>query len=242
MLMKGKKIEKMVVVPVSATQRWREYAKYTAGALVLVVGAYFYGVSAAQGNQAQAADERDQLKVQVKVLSEDLSLIRSNVASYKVSSELGELAEETLRKDYKVMRTQISELEETVAFYKSIINPMKNDKGLRIEKLDIEPTKDKNQFKYALVLIQHADNSSFISGSVEVNIIGSKGDKKEILSLADVSSKNSTGKRKFYFQYYKKLSDRVTLPEGFTPEKVEIIARSLGRKAMRIERTFNWSV
>ena len=32
------------------------------------------------------------------------------------------------------------------------------------------------------------------------------------------------------------------VPDGFTPEQVEVIAQSKGRKAVRLEKRFDWKV
>ena len=47
---------------------------------------------------------------------------------------------------------------------------------------------------------------------------------------------------KFKFRYFQDLMGEWVLPSGFLPEQVEIIAKSNGKKAMRLERMFSWEL
>ena len=47
---------------------------------------------------------------------------------------------------------------------------------------------------------------------------------------------------KFRFRYFQDLSGVITLPPGFAPQTVEVVARRRGAKTADLSRTFAWMV
>jgi len=119
--------------------------------------------------------------------------------------------------------------------------PSGNDKGLKIEKLDLWPGTGERSFRYKMVMTQVADNSSYIQGLVAVNLIGYRGETKEILALRDVDGAEDLG-LKFRFRFFQNIEGNLSLPEGFKATQVQVVAQASGKKATKIERTFDWKV
>ena len=46
---------------------------------------------------------------------------------------------------------------------------------------------------------------------------------------------------KFRYRYFQDFKGEVVLPEGFTPDQIQVVAQSVGSSAARIEKTYNWS-
>ena len=197
---------------------------------------YTYGLR----DQTNAVEQRDKLLLEQSGLSQKIMQLEEQVAIYKHGSELEKQATERVRQENVQLQNRVSELEEAVAFYKGIMAPKKNDKGLRIEKATIEPTKDQYRYRYKILLTQVADNSSFIGGRVKINIHGTESGEKKVLSVATLSDDMESDGARFKFRYFQDIAGEVLLPGTFVPEIIEVIAQSTGRKAMRLEKKFDW--
>jgi len=233
---------RMMLVPVGKSSRWRSFI-LVLFTMVIVAGGclgagFFYGSQ----SQMQVSTEVEQLKSTNAQLQQQLDELQSQTAINKHGIELERQASERVRQENVQLQNKVSELQEAVNFYKSIMVPGKNDKGLRIEKIELSSTFNKRRFKYKVVMTQVADNSSFIQGKVSMNLLGVRQGKKESLSFKGISGEFESSSVPFKFRYFQDVAGEVVLPDGFVPEQIEVIAQSKGRKATRLEKRFDWKV
>ena len=132
-------------------------------------------------------------------------------------------------------------IEEEIRFYKGVMLPNVEEKGLRIERLDINLTKDPSRLRYRLVLTQVVEKHEFIQGTVEISLLGMQGDILKSVNLDKVAGLNSNVIR-FRFRYFQNIDGEITLPSDFKPTEVVVVARSSGRNTRRLERKFEWLV
>jgi hypothetical protein len=74
-----------------------------------------------------------------------------------------------------------------------------------------------------------------------VSVVGTQGDTRRVLPLRDLSENVKDLGVRFRFRFFQNVSGEMVLPKGFKPEKIEIILQSTGRKAMRVEKNYEWS-
>ena len=141
----------------------------------------------------------------------------------------------------KELKVQVATLEEEVSFYKGIMAPSGQDKGLRISKIDIQPLDQANTFRYSIMMTQVADNTSYIKGLAAVNFVGLENGKRKMLPLRDLDAKVDELGVKFSFRYFQEVVGEVVLPANFKVEQVQVVLQSSGRKAQRVEETIEWS-
>ena len=56
------------------------------------------------------------------------------------------------------------------------------------------------------------------------------------------SSDPRTGSIRFRFRYFQNIDGELTLPDGFEPEEIIVVAQSSGRNAQKLERRFAYSL
>jgi len=211
--------------------------------LFLVAGGFFIaGYYQGIREKIHVLDERAELRLETEQLKQDVSQLQEQAAIHKHGSELERQASERVRKENISLQNRVSELEEAVSFYKGIMAPRKNDKGLRIERLELSSTVNKRRFKYKVVMTQVADNSSYISGSVSLNLVGVRQGVKESIPFEQLSQEQSSSGIPFKFRYFQNVDGEIVVPDEFVPEQIEVIAQSKGRKATRLEKRFDWNV
>ena len=182
-----------------------------------------------------------QLQNQLDNANERVLGLDQQVTGLKRSRAIDEAAKLNIQTTIQELEGKIVQLNEDLAFYKNIMAPGANHRGLKIQKLELQPGREARVFKYKLVLTQVADNSNYISGVVAVNLIGTRNNVSELLSLRDVGGTKDLG-LKFRFRYFQDIQGELTLPSDFQVSQVQVVAQARGKKTAKIERTFEWVV
>lgn len=215
--------------------------------LLMVIIVIVIGVGGYYGGLVDSVDEIQSLSLQRDILQESLadaehtiSSMSQRVSILEKGGEVDRKATEGIRQTVIELKSQIATLEEEVSFYKGIMAPGGNDKGLRISKIDVIPEENSNRFRYSIMLTQVSDNSSYISGLAAVNIVGIRNGERIILPLRDLDSDVTELGVKFRFRYFQEIAGTLTLPSQFVPEQVQVVSQSTGSKAQRVEQTINW--
>ncbi len=188
----------------------------------------------------QLTQERDSLRSELQTAERSIASFTQRVNVLEKGGEVDRKATEGIRQTVKELKAQISTLEEEVAFYKGIMAPSSNDRGLRVSKIDIAALENAGSFRYSIMLTQVADNSSYISGLAAVNFVGLRNGERVILPLRDLDSSVTDLGVKFRFRYFQEISGELQLPEQFVPEQVQVVLQSTGGKAQRVEQTIDW--
>ena len=232
----------LILVPQRQGSRWKRTLLAILVLLLVAGGCFIGGYYQGIREKLHVLDERSDLRTETEDLKKQLAQAQEQSAIHKHGSELERQASERVRKENITLQNRVSELEEAVTFYKSIMAPRKNDKGLRIERLELSSTVNKRRFKYKVVMTQVADNSSYISGNVTMNLVGVRNGAKESISFETLSKEMENSGIPFKFRYFQNVDGEIVVPGDFVPEQIEVIAQSKGRKATRLEKRFDWNV
>lgn len=211
--------------------------------ITVAVVAAAIGFAAGQYDIKQRHDkvvtQLDTLSTRFAALRESETGLRQQVANLESGRAIDDRAKQEIQSTIQGLRGQVAQLRKDVSFYKNIMAPNTNLRGLQLQKVDISSTAQERRFAYKIVLTQVADNKSYVSGVVAVNLIGYTGEEKEILPLRDISDLEELG-IKFRFKYFQDITGELILPEGFQPESLQVVAQSSGKKASRLEQSLAW--
>ncbi len=183
-----------------------------------------------------------ELEQKNRELEQALLELKGRVALSQYGGELEQQTVEHVRKENLLLQKRVSELEEAVAFYKNVLAPEKNTKGLQIDSISLETTADPRRVRYKLVLTQVANNRSYVSGDLNVTLLGVQNGEKKAIALDAISSEMKKGGTKFKFRYFQDFIGELTLPEHFVPEKIQVVAKAKGRKTIHLEKLFDWKL
>ena len=231
--------EKLVVVPHRPGQRAKQSLFFIVSSVAIAVVGFIAGESRLMVQYDDVTEERDVLLQELQQLSENDVRYRQEIANLERGRAIDNQANQSVKSTIKGLEQEVSQLKADISFYKNILAPADNTKGLQVQKLEILSTSDSNRYAYKVVLTQVANNKRYVEGVVAVNFIGSKGGQKEILPLRDISDVKELG-IKFKFRYFQDIAGELILPDDFTPEKVQIVAQARGKKNTRVEQTFDW--
>jgi cell division protein FtsB len=241
-VVRGSKQPRMIVVP------YRPWLKVAVSLAVLVVlfalaaVSFWYGQYQGQTVRVEAVTERDRLKAKLAAQTKEVNQLRQQVANLSLGAEVDRQASEGVRHEVLRLKSEIAVLKQDISFYRGLMLPAGNDRGLTIGSLNVISTGVSRQYEYKLVVQQLAARHSVLNGTLQFNIVGRQGEQLVTLPLKDVSDNVTTENIKLRFKYFQTLEGRINLPESFEPEKIELIAKSSGNTPKVVEKTFGWLV
>jgi len=239
---KGSKHYDMVVV--------KRRPRHVIGGLVLLVVAlvasliwssYQLGVDEGLSTRVWIVQERDDLAQKLKQSVSLTETYRQEVAALKLADEIDLQADVGVQQTILELQTQLARVQEEVQFYKGVMLPKVEHKGLRIERLKVENSGEPNRFKYNLLLTQVVNKYDYVQGDVEINLVGDEDNLGSNLPLGDISTQDQDSIR-FRFRYFQNIDGELMLPDGFTPKEVMVVAQATGGSSQRLERRFTWQV
>ncbi len=181
---------------------------------------------------------------QLRVDLEESERTRRQLEHQLADASLGEVmdteAYETLRQTIKELHDRLADTEEEVRFYRQLMAPSEDDRGLRIERLVLAPGIAGREVEFRLMLTQVVDSHDWINGKVTIDLVGRVRGEQQVLSLTELASVDDYPLT-FRFKYFQNLAGSMRVPDGFTPERVVVTAEK-GSAGTQLERTFTWSL
>lgn len=213
----------IVLLTVAAAWGLFEFGRYRSG----------YDVMAAQ-------EQRSSYEEQLDVLAMETSQLREQKAILERSARIEQEAYKQLETTVTGLQDEILELKGELAFYRGIVSPSDDAKGLDVQSFELNNRGVERTFHYKLVLTQILNNSTVASGSVAFAVEGlEKGETKEYL-LSQLSDQE--GELRFRFKYFQILEGVLSLPDGFSPRKVNITVKPRTKSHNRLMQSYDWVV
>ncbi len=238
---KGSKQHRMVVVPYRPLYKAGVFLVFLAAMVTFSFVTYEYGMRQGLALKVAVVRERDQISVQLAEATRLIGEMRQEIADLKFGGEIDSRANEEVRQTVESLQDQIAQFQEEIKFYKGVMLPNAQEKGLRIERLDMVGTNVPNRYKYKLLLTQVVDKHEFVQGGVEIALLGRDGNTEAALSLSELNEAQ-TDAIGFRFRYFQNIDGELLVPSGFEPREVMIVARSSGKNGQRLEKKFNWQL
>ncbi|MHA7881457.1 MAG: DUF6776 family protein [Saccharospirillum sp.] len=238
---KVKPVRRMTVVPY---RPWRRAMVQVTGTVIFVAaiaGAYRYGLEQGLGSHDVLVAERDALRDDLAQSQQLQDALRLRVTLLERGSEVDRQANEDVRQVNRELASRIARLEEEVALYQGIMSPALEGEGLRVQELRLTPTSAERRYRYQLMLTQVGDNSDDLQGFVGVNLVGTQDGERVAIALKDISEEIDEVDIQFRYRYFQDFRGDLVLPEGFTPDQIQVVAQAVGNRSARVEMTYNWS-
>ncbi len=186
----------------------------------------------------------DQQKVRLEQLYQQETSQVERIHTLEVELAVEQLANQSAQATLKKMSLEHYQVKKELAFYEKVMAPEKEAEGLVIDSLKITASQSPNYYHFRVVLVQQQLKRRYAKGYIDLVIAGSLANKPSQLKLADISV-TSKKERSFSFKYFQIIEGSFTLPENFTPEKVElsaILTKNKWQKYQKLNKTQSWSI
>jgi len=209
---------------------------------LMLASAFLAGRHIATTERTEALNERDQLEEKWVNREEDLTLLQQQLANLKLGTEIDKAATEQVRHELNSLRNSIAGLEEEIAFYRSLMDPDAEKKGLDVRSFAVFHRQLDGPFEFKLIIQQLGPNHPLIKGHVSLDIVGQLNGEAKVWSVSKLSEQYNADRIKLRFRYFQNISGELTLPDGFVPQQVRIVATAQTNKQQPVEKSFDWII
>lgn len=210
--------------------------------IAIAQGAFWVGHKKGMAGQGKLANDMDALRQELAGARAEATDLRQRLANVTLGSEVDRKANEAIRQEVIELKANVAELQEENGFYRNLMAPQGNQRGLSFGVVEIIDTNKPRSYKYKVVMQQLATNHELLVGTLSFNIVGRQDGAVMVLPLREISADVDSTNIKLRFKYFQTVEGEMVLPEGFEPERIELQARSSGKDSVTIEKRFGWLV
>jgi len=146
-----------------------------------------------------------------------------------------------LQNEIKLLQDQVFNLRRELTFYKGIITASSYSRGLNIQGLHIETTRNQTFFKYKLVLTNIGNSDSITEVTIDMSVEGN--DKSGFRTLSSVDMiPGAELKRKIKVRNFERIEGNFNFPNGFEPLRVLVDLQQHDKEKLRLHRVFEWHI
>lgn len=241
-LVKGSKPQRMKVVPHRPMRQALTLLLALLVVMVGVAGSYYLGQWQGGDGQINAIVERNQLREERAEHLAELERLRQQVVNLELAAEVDKQANEAVRSEVMDLKQQIAALEADIALYRGLMAPGEDERGISIGDITINATSVPGRYRYKIVVQQVASDHQVINGSAQVVVVGRRDGGLLRVPLYQLSEEQETQDIRLRFRYFQNIEGELVVPEGFTPERLEVVASSSGAGAKRAEKGIDWQI
>jgi len=174
--------------------------------------------------------------------TELLRELRNENEAQRVQHDLDVATLEMIRKEIASQKEQISQLEEGLLFYKSLMAPEAIAQGLSLRKIELVATEASDRFIFRLVAQQESRKHPLLKGSLSVELFGLLDGEEALYPLAEISDDIDGDTVSLRFRYFQAVEGELVIPEGFEPQGFRVIAKLSAPKKAEVREQFPWEV
>ncbi|NVJ59725.1 MAG: hypothetical protein HWE27_05000 [Gammaproteobacteria bacterium] len=217
------------------------YVGWTLVFLVLLVITFYLGRFDSAEERELLEEERNILVKQVEENEQRIAELEQQTIVLQSSAQVDATASEQIMETISNLQQTIESLETELSFYRGIMAPELDVKGLQIADWVVKKGISPKSYSFQLALTQVKTHQVFLKGDVTIVVKGKQNNKTVENNITDLSNLSSND-LKFTFKYFQNIKGEITLPEGFEPKSVEITAVTSGRNGQTVTKQFNWPI
>lgn len=198
------------------------------------IGNYFHG------HQSQALSyHKKRLELLYNQQADQIKRINTLEAELEVEKMAGKRSLALL----KEVENEHYQLKKELAFYEKIMAPEKQADGVVLDDFVVSKTETENRYNFRVFLVHQLLQKKYAKGYIDIKVSGNLKSKTTVLNLADISELTQKN-LSFSFKFFQVVEGIFTLPEDFSPEKINIIItlpKGRWQKYHRLEESFQWN-
>lgn len=182
--------------------------------------------------------------VQLEKLHQKIISSQSQINTLQVELEIERMANAKAQQALRSVEDDHFSLKKELAFYEKIMAPEKTANGVIIDEVEITPSASANHYRIRVVLVQQQKSKRYAKGHVQVKFDGSLQNRPASINITNVSELDKKS-LSFSFQYFQVIEGEFSLPDNFTPEKIDvsaIIPSSKLQKHNQLQESYPWPI
>lgn len=179
-----------------------------------------------------AAQQRSELTERIAKLEKANAALNTRVAELDTLG-IGRVQERAeLARSIGDLQAQVARQTQEIEFYRSVLaeGGASHGAGLELRQVRITPGSVAGHFQVHLTLLERTRPEADAKGSLELSVQGTSAGKPATLDHAALTD-GKTQAQTFSFRYFTTVDQEITIPQGFTPERLTVQAQSRARSA-----------
>lgn len=198
-------------------------------------GAWMAASSTAAPRLPVVSAELDETRSRLATVQGELDELRQRETTLSRSDQISRAANKEVQDGLAQRDEQIAQLRADLAFYERMVGPGAKPQPLNVHSVAFDPEAP-GSWKYEVVLTQSLNRGGITQGQLQLRIEGMRGGRPATLAWSDLSPGRPP--QAFSFRYFQRLKGSVSLPPGFTPQRVRVDVRGGG---VALDQSFGWN-
>ncbi len=214
-------------------------------AVLVVLGTFIAGVVlgvAGVNLQLSIAQEKRDLQERIVFMSGQVEELQQWQSNNQTRRDIDATALELVRRELAAQQETIAELERGIKFYKSLMAPGELQEGLSVHGIDIFPENEPGHYQFRILVQQSTRKHQLLTGSLNVWVVGELDGEIARFDLSSLSEDVPNANIRLRFKYFQAIDGALTLPQGFTPQVVQMSAKSTKPRRSEISAEIPWAV
>jgi hypothetical protein len=211
--------------------------------VAVLVGGYLVfelGRLQAGYNIVDVLAEKQDLYDEIADLEDTILDQKQAIAILETDRQIDKEAYQVVEANLTGLQRKIQEQSEAIAFYRGIVSPQDGGRGLRVQDLKLTAGKDERHYNLRLVLVQVMQHDRSVKGEVDFSVDGVLNGAVTTYELEQLLPEDANSSWPFAFRYFQNFDRELVLPEGFQPEKINIVVKSNTKSIASLEQSFDW--
>jgi len=165
----------------------------------------------------------------VAAASPEIEDLRQQIANLERAAQVAGIAAKELKRNLGERDEEISGLRTDLAFYSRLVGANGQRDGLKIQGARTEPVKGSpNAWDVVVTLTQNARRGEVLKGNLTLAVEGIQGTRVATLEGPALGQTTPGKGLPFSFKYFQQVQGSFTLPAGFKPTRLRIVASGDG--------------
>ena len=171
-----------------------------------------------------------------------VSKLEDDLAVQQTRHDIDRATLELLRKEMTSERALTADLEEGLRFYKSLMAPGEIAQGLSLRNIELVRRDGQRRYAFRIVAQQEARKHSTLKGELTARVFGLLQGEERSYALAELSDDLDEERLTLRFRYFQAIEGELTLPLGFEPRGVSVVATAFSPRKVEVSEQFDWLV
>ena len=219
------------------------WALRSAVLLAIAAGGYLaFELGRIQGGYSlvEATAETREYRATIEELQREVVSLREQIALEETHREVERQAYGDVEANLVSLQQKIQEQRDAIEFYRGIMSPEDGGRGLRVQGVKLSRGADEREYVVRLVLVQLLKHDRAVKGDVDLVLEGAQDGELRTYSLEELVPADQDSAWPFQFRYFQTFDRSLILPDGFTPERLNVQIRSRTKSVDSVEQTFAW--
>jgi septal ring factor EnvC (AmiA/AmiB activator) len=181
-----------------------------------------------------------EFRERISELQAEIEELKQEIALEKTHRGIEREAYQVVEENLAALEAKIQEQSDAIAFYRGIVSPQDGGRGLRVQDLKLTKGAEEGHYNLRLVLVQVMQHDRSVKGEVDFSLEGLQDGVATTYQFQELSPADSDNSWPFAFRYFQNFDRELVIPDGFSPEKINVEVVSRTKSIASIKQTFAW--